>query len=118
MSILVKNQDLFTNTNQYDNYLLKANILNKQGKPEAAKEALDFAIKAHQVNPETELALANIFITQGDYNIAKSILEEATNNFPDNPQLLLLQAKISEAFDELDMAEDQLSGCDLNLMCT
>jgi tetratricopeptide (TPR) repeat protein len=75
-----------------DFYLLRAQILDAQGKMQEAAEALNLGIAAAPTRPSLYLQAAGFLLKHGLKEKALALLEQASRVLPDDRDLLLAQA--------------------------
>jgi len=73
-------------------FLLRAQILDAQGKREEAIQALNRALQTEPTRPDLYFQAALFLIKHRDYNEAKRLLEHALGTIPDSPELMLVHA--------------------------
>jgi len=77
---------------QGDYYLLRAQILDAQGKVQEVAEALNQGIRAAPTRPTLYLQAAGFLLKHKQHEKALALLEQASRILPDDPDLLLAQA--------------------------
>jgi tetratricopeptide (TPR) repeat protein len=75
-----------------DYYLLRAQILDSQGKMQEAAEALNQGIQAAPTRPSLYLQASGFLIKHQQYEKALALLQQASRLLPDDRDLLLAQA--------------------------
>jgi tetratricopeptide (TPR) repeat protein len=75
-----------------DYYLLRAQILDAQGKMQEAAEALNQGIQAAPTRPSLYLQASGFLLKHQQYEKALALLEQASRLLPDDRDLLLAQA--------------------------
>ena len=77
---------------QGDYYLLRAQLLDAQGKMQEAAEALNLGIRASPARPALYLQASGFLLKHKLYEKALALLEQASKILPDDRDLLLAQA--------------------------
>ena len=75
-----------------DYFLLRAQILDAQGRPDEARESLNRGFRAAPTRPDLYFQAALFLIKHEQYQPAVDLLQQALRVIPDEPKLLLTEA--------------------------
>jgi tetratricopeptide (TPR) repeat protein len=75
-----------------DYFLLRAQMLDEQGKPEEAQESLNRGFRAAPTRPDLYFQAALFLIKHAQFQPAVNLLQQALRVIPDEPTLMLTEA--------------------------
>lgn len=89
-------------------FLLQAQMLDAQGKPEEAIKALNRGFRVAPTRPDLYFDAAGFLIKHKRYQLAIDLLQQANHVVPETPELLLTEAIALELLERLEETEKLL----------